>query len=162
MESDDQKPIDGQIDIGELFVRGEGDEENEQNQSDTEPIEGQMSIGDYQGEEQVLNNNLPPQQEDATVAIDDDALKTGGTENDGLEEDAAAQDDEGLSDFFKDPEEENKTELDNKDLKDFFKENTTGISEVESAAKVQKVIENGQLIIIKNGVRYDAMGTVIR
>ena len=44
----------------------------------------------------------------------------------------------------------------------FFKENTTGISEVESAAKVQKVIENGQLIIIKNGVRYDAMGAVIR
>ena len=149
MESDDQKPIDGQIDIGELFVRGEGDEENEQNQSDTEPIEGQMSIGDYQGEEQVLNNNLPPQQEDTTAAIDDDALDTGGTEDDGLEENATTQDDEGLSDFFKDPEEENKTKLENRDLKDFFKEDAKDSEPKSQEDTLQEFFEERQIEKIK-------------
>lgn len=45
-----------------------------------------------------------------------------------------------------------------------FVDNTpgTGIDQVEAGTKVQKMIENGQLVIIKNGVRLNAAGQVIR
>lgn len=35
------------------------------------------------------------------------------------------------------------------------------LEDVEGAAEFQKVIENGQLLIIKNGVRYNALGAVV-
>ena len=38
----------------------------------------------------------------------------------------------------------------------------TAITNTESAMPVEKVIENGQLIIIKNGVKYNAQGTVVK
>ena len=39
---------------------------------------------------------------------------------------------------------------------------TTAISNTEAAKQVEKMIENGQLIIIKNGVKYNAIGTVVK
>ena len=45
----------------------------------------------------------------------------------------------------------------------FFQEDQTeGLNAVEAGVKVRKVIENGQLIIIKNGARYDVTGAQIR
>ena len=44
----------------------------------------------------------------------------------------------------------------------FVDKRTEGFEQVEANVKAQKVIENGQLIIIKNGVRYDATGQVVR
>ena len=38
----------------------------------------------------------------------------------------------------------------------------TAISNTEAAMPVEKMIENGQLIIIKNGVKYNAQGTVVK
>lgn len=35
----------------------------------------------------------------------------------------------------------------------------TGVEETVAAVKAQKMIENGQLVLIKNGVRYNALGT---
>ncbi len=37
-----------------------------------------------------------------------------------------------------------------------------GIENVENAAKAEKVIENGQLILIKNGVRYNTVGAIVK
>lgn len=44
----------------------------------------------------------------------------------------------------------------------FFKSTAEGIEDVEAGVKAVKVIENGQLIIIKNGVRYTLMGAELR
>ena len=44
----------------------------------------------------------------------------------------------------------------------FQEEQTEGLNAVETGVKVRKVIENGQLIIIKNGARYDVTGAQIR
>lgn len=44
----------------------------------------------------------------------------------------------------------------------FFKEAEEGIEDIEAGVKAVKVIENGQLIIIKNGVRYTLMGAELR
>ena len=44
----------------------------------------------------------------------------------------------------------------------FFKENGSAIGNIEDGVKAQKVLENGQIIIIKNGVRYTVTGQVIR
>ena len=44
----------------------------------------------------------------------------------------------------------------------FYKDTTTAISNTEAEVKAVKVIENGQLIIIKNGVRYTLMGAELR
>jgi hypothetical protein len=45
----------------------------------------------------------------------------------------------------------------------FFKDEATAIDEVESQkVESKKIIEDGKLVIIKNGVRYDATGQVIR
>ena len=38
----------------------------------------------------------------------------------------------------------------------------TAISNTEAAKQVEKMIENGQMIIIKNGVKYNAIGTVVK
>lgn len=38
----------------------------------------------------------------------------------------------------------------------------TAITNTEAAMPVEKMIENGQLIIIKNGVKYNAIGTVVK
>jgi hypothetical protein len=43
----------------------------------------------------------------------------------------------------------------------FFKD-VTAIDNVNAGQNVQKVVENGQLIIIKNGVRYNAAGQEVR
>lgn len=37
-----------------------------------------------------------------------------------------------------------------------------GLEAVEAAPKAQKVIENGRLIILKNGIRYDATGQIVK
>ena len=42
------------------------------------------------------------------------------------------------------------------------KESPTAIDNTNVAEKAVKVIENGQLVIIKNGVRYNAQGTIVR
>lgn len=39
-----------------------------------------------------------------------------------------------------------------------FQEITEGIIHTQAATKVEKVVENGQVIIIKNGIRYSALG----
>lgn len=45
----------------------------------------------------------------------------------------------------------------------FFKEGTTtAIDNTVEAVKVQKMIENGQLIIIKNGIRYNVAGQMVK
>ena len=44
----------------------------------------------------------------------------------------------------------------------FVKENATAIDNVETNVNVQKVIENGQLIIIKNGARYNVAGQEVK
>ncbi len=44
----------------------------------------------------------------------------------------------------------------------FFVTETTGISNTAIEAKAVKFIENGQLIILKNGVKYNAQGTIVR
>lgn len=44
----------------------------------------------------------------------------------------------------------------------FFKSTAEGIEDIETNVKAVKVIENGQLIIIKNGVRYTLMGAELR
>ena len=44
----------------------------------------------------------------------------------------------------------------------FVDKSTTGLDQVENSVKAQKVVENGQLIIIKNGVRYNAAGQEVR
>ena len=44
----------------------------------------------------------------------------------------------------------------------FFKETATSIDNTNADMKVVKVIENGQLVIIKNGVRYNALGAEVR
>ena len=38
----------------------------------------------------------------------------------------------------------------------------TAIGEIETSANVQKMIENGQLIIIKNGIRYNVAGQIVK
>ena len=43
-----------------------------------------------------------------------------------------------------------------------FGDIATGINNTDAELKVVKVIENGQLFIIKNGVKYDAQGTIVR
>ena len=37
-----------------------------------------------------------------------------------------------------------------------------GTENIESGVKATKIVENGQLVIIKNGVRYNAIGTVVK
>ena len=37
-----------------------------------------------------------------------------------------------------------------------------GTENIESGIKATKIVENGQLVIIKNGVRYNAIGTVVK
>ena len=44
----------------------------------------------------------------------------------------------------------------------FVTTSSEGIEDVEAGVKAVKVIENGQLIIIKNGVRYTLMGAELR
>ena len=44
----------------------------------------------------------------------------------------------------------------------FIFETTTAIDNTDAAVKSEKRIENGQLIIIKNGVRYNAQGQVVK
>jgi hypothetical protein len=38
----------------------------------------------------------------------------------------------------------------------------TGLNDIEDGVKAVKFIENGQLYIIKNGVKYNAQGAVVR
>lgn len=40
--------------------------------------------------------------------------------------------------------------------------NATGVEAIKSAAGSKKIIENGQVIILKNGVRYNVLGTEIK
>ena len=44
----------------------------------------------------------------------------------------------------------------------FFKDNATAIDHVVEPAKATKLIENGQLIIIKNGIRYNVAGQMVK
>jgi hypothetical protein len=44
----------------------------------------------------------------------------------------------------------------------FFKKSATAIENAKVGVDAIKVIEDGQLFIIKNGVRFDATGQVIR
>ena len=44
----------------------------------------------------------------------------------------------------------------------FVKKTTTAIDNTVEAVKVQKMIENGQLIIIKNGIRYNVTGQMVQ
>lgn len=44
----------------------------------------------------------------------------------------------------------------------FYSEVEQGIDAVEDGVKARKVVENGQLFIIKNGVRYNALGNEIK
>ena len=44
----------------------------------------------------------------------------------------------------------------------FYVTEPTGIDNTIVETKAQKMIENGQLIIIKNGVKYNALGTIVR
>ncbi|MBO4454343.1 MAG: discoidin domain-containing protein [Paludibacteraceae bacterium] len=44
----------------------------------------------------------------------------------------------------------------------FYKPSATAIDNTVEAVKVQKMIENGQLIIIKNGIRYNVAGQMVQ
>ena len=44
----------------------------------------------------------------------------------------------------------------------FVKKAATTIDNTMEATKVQKMIENGQLIIIKNGIRYNVAGQLVK
>ena len=44
----------------------------------------------------------------------------------------------------------------------FYKDNATAIDHVVEPAKATKLIENGQLIIIKNGIRYNVAGQMVK
>ncbi len=44
----------------------------------------------------------------------------------------------------------------------FKKGSPTAVNNIEAGEKAIKTIENGQLVIIKNGVRYNAQGTVVK
>ena len=44
----------------------------------------------------------------------------------------------------------------------YYAGSTTAIDNVETSEKARKVLENGQLIIIKNGVRYNALGAQMK
>ena len=44
----------------------------------------------------------------------------------------------------------------------FYKPSATAIDNTMEATKVQKMIENGQLIIIKNGIRYNVAGQMVK
>lgn len=44
----------------------------------------------------------------------------------------------------------------------FIFDNATGIDNTEANVKAEKLIENGQLVIIKNGVRYNAQGMIVK
>ena len=44
----------------------------------------------------------------------------------------------------------------------FYKPSATAIDNTVEATKVQKMIENGQLIIIKNGIRYNVAGQMVK
>ena len=43
-----------------------------------------------------------------------------------------------------------------------LKGDTTAVENVEAEAKAVKMMENGQLVIIKNGVKYNALGAELR
>jgi hypothetical protein len=43
-----------------------------------------------------------------------------------------------------------------------FGDVTTAINNTEATVKAVKRIENGQMIIIKNGVKYDALGQIVK
>ena len=43
-----------------------------------------------------------------------------------------------------------------------YTSDTEGLEAVEAAPQAQKVIENGRLIILKNGIRYDATGQIVK
>lgn len=43
----------------------------------------------------------------------------------------------------------------------FYKEGETALENTTATVKAQKVIENGQIVIIKNGVRYNAVGAML-
>lgn len=44
----------------------------------------------------------------------------------------------------------------------FEKDSETAVDNIEAGAKAVKIVENGQLVIIKNGVRYNAQGTIVK
>ena len=44
----------------------------------------------------------------------------------------------------------------------FFQESGSAVDQVNAGAQARKVIENGQLVIIKNGARYDVTGAQVR
>ena len=44
----------------------------------------------------------------------------------------------------------------------FTKSGTTAVENAEAAVKAVKVVENGQLVIIKNGVKYNAQGAIVK
>lgn len=44
----------------------------------------------------------------------------------------------------------------------FYKDAEEGIEDVEAGVKAVKVVENGQLFIIKNGVKYNALGAEVK
>jgi hypothetical protein len=41
-------------------------------------------------------------------------------------------------------------------------ETPTGLDSITKGNSTTKIVEDGQLVIIKNGVRYNALGTVLR
>lgn len=43
-----------------------------------------------------------------------------------------------------------------------FPVGATGVENIESAVKAVKVLENGQVVILKNGVRYNVLGAVVK
>ena len=69
----------------------------------------------------------------------------------------------GLQTIYRGLGEEHKSNIVWFDVKAYWEEvDAEGVEKTQAAVKAAKVMRNGQLIIIKNGVEYNALGTIVK
>lgn len=69
----------------------------------------------------------------------------------------------GLQTIYRGLDEEHKSNIVWYDVKAYWEAvDAQGIDNIDAAVKAAKVLRNGQLIIIKNGVEYNALGTIVK
>jgi hypothetical protein len=69
----------------------------------------------------------------------------------------------GLQTIYRGLDEEHKSNIVWYDVKAYWEAvDAQGIDNIDAAVKAAKVMRNGQLIIIKNGVEYNAIGTIVK
>ena len=122
MDKDDKKkPILGQMDIGELFIREDNSPQEEVRDT---PIDGQISLADYQKHDLTSAQKSISSIKQAKVPVPPIMEHDNKTNNRGAQGQDVAKNknesgatDSTLEDFFKDPN----AQQDDKELKDFFK-----------------------------------------